>query len=145
MFAMWFDYHWGKADKHNHTIAFDFDDTLAGTALIQIEAWCEAVRQLPEKRKALLRPEVRDVIETDALPERLAKKFQEFQAAGRIAENLFESGPPADTLDAVVAEVQTKRLELRNKNTKTAELFDGVKEANRQPLREVLPCDSKCN
>lgn len=127
VFTSWFEYHWGKSNRKVHTIVFDFDDTIADTGFIQVEAWSEALKQLPTQRKALLVDDVSKALKDDTLFDLVRARFERHQTASEIVDSLFQTELDSDTATAAKGELQKARMEIRVRNTSDARLFPAVR------------------
>src|SRR5262249_46385442 len=125
-FCAWFEYYWGKSGKNIHTLIFDFDDTLADTGYIQIEAWVEALESLPMHRRDILAEDVLRNAEAGELSKLITRRFTDLQMAVKIADSLFKKDISDDTRQAAVQELQQRRLSARTRRTRQAGLFPNV-------------------
>ena len=126
IFERWCEYHWGKTNNNYHTLVFDFDDTIADTAFIQIEAWEEALNNLPAHRRNSLSHEFTEAMEGGNLIGLIKRSFMDLQTARRMAESMFSNDLSKDTKEAAIKELQEARLKIRTRRTKGAHLFAGV-------------------
>lgn len=127
-FENWFSYHWGKSDDRIHTIVFDFDDTLADTGYTQIMAWCDALLELPDQRRELLRDEIVQALANGTLADIVKERFSSRQMANEIAHSMIKKTVSRDTLSALTSELHNSRLVKRLRRTLDAKLFPLVTE-----------------
>src|ERR1044071_2521298 len=130
MLESWISHYQGMGKVH--TIVFDFDDTLAPTMTIQVEAWIEAIESAL-KRKLISEDQLVQAIK-EARADRkrynqcITNIFVEYQMAEQILDAILP-GIDNKTREAI----DTDRFERRQKlmTGEKGSLFPGVKDALR--------------
>ncbi len=137
VFDSWFEHFWGKTrDQKIHTIIFDFDDTMANSHDIQIEAWVDVIKEARKTHdldQADLSKNVwKDKLEQthfcedvwkhinndEELRNIIRQKFFRFQHAKFIFEEIF-----TNLSEEMKDEIHQRRFELRQGKMKKVKLF----------------------
>ena len=126
----WFFSFFGQ--KNVHTIVFDFDDTLADTLNLQVEAWLNTIKKLLHNKtiqKEYLNEQISINLESDKLVKKAIKKiFLDKQMAKPIKEEIFCKVPPEEEIKVEKA-IKAYRFKERERLTKRkAKLFYNVRE-----------------
>lgn len=151
-YTKWFSQNWGK--KEIRLIIFDFDDTLAETFELQVEAWVKTIYDQissgvvgEDQLNEILISKFLD--DEDKLKKNVKDIFVDKSMSDSIFHEIFKGlSSISDTNNKIIQEIKNYRFELRKKLTRSkAKLFKNavevLKELKKNYLLGIISATSK--
>lgn len=122
----WINHYWGNGIIH--TLVFDFDDTLALTRELQIDAWIEAIKNALTSSTIHVNEFSQELKEVHENPQKYRDTFKKIFLEHEMAEQIMDAVLPTAT-SIVKTKIEKTRNQLRKRNLETSGmLFSGVRE-----------------